>query len=276
MASLLQESLKLCASLDLNLRATKYRRCIKLSYYLTRKAMVRSLLISQGIITLFVIINLFVPPEYHGIIMTLYFIVFMSVFFVSTIRQQRKGSDVKEIVTGKKILVIKQEEVTELQSKDLELVKELKPLLKASGVSMLSMVIVLLWFFVVYPTYIQHYFNTTSSGVFGQVLKLLALYEVPVAISFIIQMVSRRLVKKYVNVLRSAEVYTTGIIGVPGFALKFPIQGYAVRVCPSRKFIDFAKSEGNMEILFRIYINDTEKLVDIISRYGRIRVDRIA
>ncbi|MEM2006743.1 MAG: DUF2208 family protein [Sulfolobales archaeon] len=237
--------------------------------------MIRSLLISQGIITLFVIINLFVPPEYHGIIMTLYFIVFMSVFFMSTIRQQRRGSNVKEIVAGKKILVVKQEEITELQSKDLELVKELKPLLKASGVSMLSMVIVLIWFFIVYPTYVQHYFTTTSNSIFGQVLRLLALYEVPVAISFIIQTVSRKLVKKYVNVLRSAEVYTTGILGVPGFALRFPIQGYRVRVCPSRRFIDFVKSEGNMEVLFRIYINDTEKLADIISRYGKIKVDRI-
>ncbi|MEM1623081.1 MAG: DUF2208 family protein [Sulfolobales archaeon] len=260
----------------LSLYATKYRRCIKLSYYLTRKAMVRSLLISQGIIALFVIINLFVPPEYHGIIMTLYFIVFMSVFFLSAVRQRRKGSDVKEIVTGRKILVIKQEEVVELQSKDLELVKELKPLLKASGFSILSMVIILVWFFVVYPTYVQHYFSTTDNGLLGQVLKLLTLYEVPVVISLIIQMGSRRLVKKYVNVLRSAEVYTTGIIGVPGFALKFPIQGYAVRVCPSRKFVDFAKSEGSVEVLFRIYTNDAEKLADIISRYGKIRVSRTA
>lgn len=208
--------------------------------------------------------------------MTLYFIVFTSVFLMSTIRQQRRGGDVKDIASGKKILVIKQEEVAELQSKDLELVKELKPLLKVSGISMLSMVLVLVWFFFVYPSFIQHYFTIPSNNTVAQVLRLLVLYEVPVAISFAIQFISRRLVKRYVNVLRSAEVYTTGIIGVPGFALKFPIQGYTVRACLTRKFIDFTKTEGNIEVLFRIYIKETEKLIDIISRYGKTRVDKIA
>lgn len=235
------------------------------------------MLISQGVIALFVVINLFVPPEYHGIIMTLYFLVFMSIFLASTIRQQRRGSDAKDIASGgKRILVVKQEEITELQSKDLELVKELKPLLKASGVSMLSMVIILMWFFFIYPSFVQHYFTTISDGVLNQVLRLLALYEVPVAVSFTIQTISRRLVKRYVNVLRSVEVYTTGIIGVPGFALKFPVQGYTVRVCPARKFVDFAKSEGNIEVLFRVYTSDTERLADIIAKYGRTRVDKMA
>lgn len=231
-------------------------------------------MISQGIITLFVVVNLFVPPDYHGIIMTLYFVVFMSVFMLSTIRQQRKGSNAKEIASGKKILVIKQEEITELQSKDLELVKELKPLLKASGVSMLSMVVVMLWFFVVYPSFVQPHFPGVGSSLLGRVVGLLVLYEVPVAVSFIIQTISRRLVKKYVNVLRSVEVYTTGIVGTPGFALKFPIQGYTVRLSPARKFVDFARNEGGVEVLFRVYANDAERLAEIISRHGKTRVDR--
>ncbi|MCX8184496.1 MAG: DUF2208 domain-containing protein [Sulfolobales archaeon] len=230
---------------------------------------------SQGVIALFVVMNLFVPSEYHGIIMTLYFVVFMSVFAMTTMRHQRLGSDAKDIASGKRILVIKQEEVAELQSKDVELVKELKPLLKASGVSLFSMAIIMMWFFVIYPNIIQPYFSA-SDGIYGQLLRLLTLYEVPVAVSFTIQTASRRLVKRYVNVLRSAEIYNTGIIGKPGFTAKFPIQGYSVKVYPMRKFVDFAKNEGGVEVLFRIYANDIERLVELISRYGKTKVDRIA
>lgn len=237
--------------------------------------MLRSLMISQGIISLFIVINLFVPQEYYNIIMPAYFIVFMAFVFLSTMKRYRGGSDTKEVVSGKKILTIKQEEATSLQMKDQELISELKPLLKVSMTSIISLVFVLIWFYAVYPGLIQPYFNA-SGDVMARVLGLLLLYEIPAVMSFTMQIGSRKLIKKYVNVLRTMEVYTTGVIGNPGFTLKFPIQGYSVRFCPSRSFVEFVKLEGGVEIIFRIYASDAERLAEVISRYGKVKVDKIA
>ncbi len=235
----------------------------------------RSLLIGQGVVCLFIVVNLFVPQEYQGLVMTLYFVSFMSIFMLTSLRQRARGSDVREIVSGRRILVIKREEVTELQSKDTELVGELKPLLKASGISMISLVLVMLWFFLIYPSLVQRHLPS-GDGAVERVIGLLVLYEVPIALSFSIQSLSRKLVRRYVNVLRSAEVYSTGIIGVPGFALKFPVQGYGIRACPRRGFVEFVKNEGGIEVLFRVYTSSVERLADVLSRYGKTKVDKIA
>ncbi len=246
-----------------------------MSYYPVRRTTARSLLISQGVVLLFILVNLFVPPEYQGVVVTLYFVAFMAIFMLTSLRQRAKGADVRDIASGRKILVIKQEEVTELQSKDLELVSELKPLLKVSGISMLSLVLALLWFFIIYPSLVQRLLPP-DGGVAERVVKLLVLYEVPITLSYTIQSASRRLVKRYVNVLRSVEVYSTGVLGTPGFALRFPVQGYGVRACPRRGFVEFVKNEGGVEILYRVYTNSVERLADVVARYGKTRVDRVA
>ncbi len=247
-----------------------------MSYYPTRRGLLKSAAMSQGIISLFIVINLFVLSEYRGIITTAYFIVFIAIFSYSMYRQKPRGSLTKDIVSGRKLLTIKQEEISGLQTKDLELVNELKPLLKASGLSMLSMILIMLWFFALYPTIVRPYVTGSDLGndLAKQVLDLLILYEVPVAVSMLMQLLSRRLMRIYLNVLRSAEVYTTGIIGLPGFALKFPIESYSVRVNHTRKFVEFVKKESGIEILHRIYCTDPERLADIISRYGRVKLEK--
>ena len=247
-----------------------------MSYYPTRRGLLKSVAISQGIISLFIVINLFVPPEHRNIITTAYFIVFIAIFSYSVYRQKPRGGLTKEILSGRKLLTIKQEEISGLQTKDLELVNELKPLLKASGLSIVSMILVMLWFFALYPTLVRPYVagSDLDNGIVKQVLDLLILYEVPVIISMSMQLLSQRLMRIYLNVLRSAEVYTTGIVGVPGFALKFPIESYSVRVDYTRKFVEFVKKEGGMEVLHRIYCTDPERLADIISRYGKVKVEK--
>jgi uncharacterized membrane protein len=245
------------------------------SYYPTRRGLLRSVLIGQGIIALFIVINLFVPPEYRGYITTAYFIVFIAVFSYSTFRQRPRGALTRDIASGRRLLTIKQEEVSGLQTRDLELVNELKPILKASGLSILSMVVIMLWFFL-YPTLVRPHIDGLGAGssVVAQVIDLLILYEVPVAISLTTQLLSRKMLKRYLNILRSAEVYTTGIVGTPGFALKFPVENYSVRANYTRKFVEFVRREGEFEILHRIYCNDPERLVDIISRYGKAKIER--
>ena len=251
-------------------------RCSRLAYYPTKRSMVRSLLVGQGIITLFVLINLFVPREYHQVVMILYFVVFTAIFGYSTIRRQRGGAKLEDIRSGRRVLVITQKEVADVQSKDLELVGELKPLLKASGLSMLSLVVAFAWFFFLYPSFVGPYITASGDDVLWRVVALLVLYEVPVATSFFVQMSTRRLVKRYVNVLRGIEVYTSGVIGVPGLSLKFPLQGYTVRVSFSRKFVEFVRNEGGIEVLHRVYAMDVERLAELISRYGRVKVERVS
>lgn len=233
-------------------------------------------MISQGIIILFIIINLFVPQEYYQMIMLAYFIVFMAIIFFSTMRRHRGGSDTKEIVSGRKIVTIKQEEVMNIQMKDQKLISELKPLLKVSMTSIILLVFVLIWFYAIYPGLIRPYFSASNGDVIMRVLSLLLLYEIPSIMSFTVQIGNRKLIKKYVNVLRAMEVYTTGIIGNPGFTLKFPIQGYSVRYSPSRNFVEFVKFESGVEVIFRIYASDVERLAEIISRYGKVKIDKIA
>jgi len=246
------------------------------SYYPTRRGLLRSVAMSQGLITLFIAINLFVPMEYRGMVTTAYFIAFVVLFSYSMFRQRPRGSLAKDIGSGRKLLTIKQEEVSGLQTKDLELVNELKPLLKASGLSVLSMVVVMLWFLALYPLLVKPFIigSGAGNGIVMQVLDLLILYEVPVVISMTMQVLSRRMLRRYLNLLRSVEVYTTGVVGVPGFAVKFPVESYSVRVNYARRFVEFVKREGGVEVLHRIYCNDPERLAELISRYGKVRVEK--
>ncbi len=239
-----------------------------MAYQFSRRQWAFSIAYGQTIIAILTIINVFYPQylNYTFII----FIIGMVVFTAITMKTQLKhitGKEAKEIKEGKRLFKSRPDEVKELQMKDPRLVQELKPMLKMTMVSFLSLIILLVW----YPTYFgwaRSFAADQAVDTMTKIAVFLAGYEIPYAIMMTINMFSRRRMKETVQVIMNYEIYDKGVVGT-GLVIKFPLDtNYAVRISPIRKFIELVKSEGGTTIRYRLYTKSYERLWDIIRKYG--------
>ena len=241
-----------------------------MAYQLSRRQWAFSIAYGQSMITLLVLLNVFFP-QYLNLTFII-FIIGMVAFTAITMKTQLRhivGKEAKEIKEGRKLFVGRPREVTELQRSDPRLVGELKPMLKSSLMSFLGLIVILVW----YPLY----FNVVGGvardpevDVITRVLLFLAGYEIPYLMITGMNLLSRRGVKEYIQVVNKYEVYDRGIVGM-GIAAKFPLEGYAVNVNPTRKFVELIKSSGKAVVKYRFYTKSYDRLADIIRRYGEPR-----
>ena len=239
-----------------------------MAYQFSRKQWAFSIAYGQTIIAILTIINVFYPQylNYTFII----FIVGMVLFTVITMKTQLKhitGKEAKEIKEGKRLFKSKPDEVKELQMKDPKLVQELKPMLKTTMLSFLSLIVLLVW----YPMYFGWARGFSAEPGVGDMTKVavfLAGYEIPYAIMMAINTLSRRRMRETVQVVMNYEVYDKGVIGT-GVVIKFPLDtNYVVRISPVRKFIEFVKTEKGVTTRYRLYTKSYERLWGIIKKYG--------
>ena len=241
-----------------------------MSYQLSRKQWIISLVYGQSMITLLTVLNVFYH-EYLGytfIIFILGMVVFMAIMMKSQLKHIT-SKEAKEIKSGRRLYRSNPQEVKELQAKDHKLVQELKPMMKSAAVSFLGMIIILIW----YPTYFGYARSIAeaTTDVLIKVIVFLAGYEIPYALITTINMIARRSVKEMVQVVTNYEIYDKGVLGM-GLTIKFPIDEnseYKVVVNPSRKFIEFVTKRGKTIIKYRLYTKSVERVADIIKRYGK-------
>jgi len=240
-----------------------------MAYQFSRRQWIFSITYGQTIIAILTIVNVFYPQylSYTFII----FIVGMVIFTAIMMKTQLKhitGKEAKEIKEGRRLFKSKPDEIKELQMRDPKLVQELKPMLKTTMLSFLSLLVLLLW----YPMYFgwAREFVTTPEGadVTMKIAVFLAGYEIPYAIMMTINMFTRRRMRETVQVVMNYEVYDKGIIGT-GVVVQFPLEEkYSIRISPIRKFIEIVRSEKGNTVRYRLYTKSYDRLWDIIKRYG--------
>ncbi len=238
---------------------------------MSRKYLLMSMAYGQAIILTLTVVNVFFPQYYSYTFII--FIAGMAVFMGLTMKRQLKhvtSTEAKEIKEGKRLFKADPKEIRELQTKDPMLIEEMKPMMKASLMAFLPLIIVFAW----YPYYfgrISTIVSNPETELWLRIVLYLAGYEIPYAIITVINFLNRRAIKNVVQVLSSYEVYDRGILGF-GLVIKFPIpEEYEVRVSPGRKFVELVK-KGKPVVRYRMYAKGYSRLADIIKRYGNPKV----
>lgn len=237
------------------------------AYYQSRKQLVFSLIYSQILIFSLAIINVFYP-QYYQYTFIAFFIV--AILFTSwSVRKSRIGSGISpsEIKVGRLLFKTPRNDVLELQSKDTELVSELKPMLKVSLLNLVIFPVFLVW----YWWYFDFIRTLTIEVAEYKFLAYLIGYEIPYGLVQIINLFGRRAVKSFVQVIAEYEVYDKGIVGT-GITLKFPLRAdqYRVEYNTKRMYVDLIQtsSSGRTLIKLRFYAKNPERLHEILRRYA--------
>lgn len=237
-----------------------------MAYYQSKKQLVFTLIYSQTLIFSLAVINVFYP-QYYQYTFILFFII--AILFTSwSIRKSRIGSGVSpsEIKTGRLLFKMTRNDVLELQSKDTELVSELKPMLKVSLLNLVIFPVFLVW----YWWYFDFIRTLTIEVAEYRFLAYLIGYEVPYGLVQIINLAGRRAVKFFVQVIAEYEVYDKGVVGT-GVTLKFPLRAdqYRIEHNAKRMYVDLIQtpSSGRTSIKIRFYAKNSERLYEILRRY---------
>lgn len=238
-----------------------------MAYYQSRKQLVFSLIYSQVIALSLAVINVFYP-QYYQYTFVVFFIV--AILFTSwSVRKSRVGGGVSpgEIKAGRLLFKASRNDVLELQSKDTQLVSELKPMLKVSLLNLVIFPVFLAW----YWWYFDFIRALAIEVVEYRFLAYLVGYEVPLGLVQIINLVGRRAVKSFVQVIAEYEVYDKGIVGA-GITLKFPLRTdqYGIEYNTKRMYVDLIQtpSSGRTIIKLRLYTKNPERLHEILRRYA--------
>lgn len=226
-----------------------------------------SIAYSQILIFMLATVNVFYP-QYYQYTFILFFIIAM-VFTTWSVRKSRVGGKVspEEVRSGRLLLKASRADIMELQSKDNELIAELKPMLKLSMLNLAILPIFFIW----YWAYFQ-FINTLTIVEVSEYrfLAYLIGYEVPFALVQILNLLSRRSVRVMVQVVSEYEIYDKGVLGT-GITIKFPFSNtqYRVEVNNKRMFVDLTQVSGSKSTLkLRFYSKNPERVYEIFRRYG--------
>ena len=241
-----------------------------MSFQMSRKQWILSLTYGQIIIVVLTILNVFYPQY-----LSYWFMIFIAVMFVYMyfmMRSQLKhitSKEAKEIKTGRLLYKSKSDEIRQLQVRDKELVKELKPMMKYTFLSFIILIATFAW----YPIYFG-YAGKISAGadITAKIIVYLIGYETPYAFVMGTNLISRRGMQEVVQVLNNYEIYDKGLLGM-GLTMKFPADDAPYRVIAnrSRKFVQFEEKKGKVTVKYRLYTKSVDRIIDILKRYGKLR-----
>ncbi len=241
-----------------------------MAYYQSRKQLLFSILYGQFLIFVLVIVNVFHPELY-----TFTFILFLISALIFTTVMMRKSKSVSkvplsEIRSGRLLYKADPSEVSEIQRNDVELIKELKPMLRLSIMSLaMSLATLLLWYRIYFP-YVNALLGESVNLTYKALMYLIG-YEVPYILISLVNQLSRRSVKEFVQILNSYEVYDRGLVG-SSIVLSFPLESskYRVLLNSKRGYVDIIHKSGKTVLKYRLYSKNPERLFDVIKWYGKL------
>jgi len=241
-----------------------------MSFQMSRKQWILSLTYGQIIIVVLTILNVFYPQY-----LSYWFMIFIAVMFVYMyfmMKSQLKhitSKEAKEIKTGRLLYKSKSDEIRQLQVRDKELVRELKPMMKYTFLSFIILIATFAW----YPIYFG-YAGKVSVGadITTRIIVYLIGYEAPYAIVMGTNLISRKGMQVVVQVLNNYEIYDKGLLGM-GLTLKFPVENAPYRIIANRtrKFVQFEERKGKVTVKYRLYTKSVDRVVDILKRYGKLK-----
>jgi len=239
-----------------------------MAYYQSRRQLLISILYSQFLIFVLVVVNVF-HPELYTYTFILFFISAL-IFTTYMMRKSRSASKVplSEIKSGRLLYKADFSEVSEIQRNDVELINELKPMLRLSMISLITLPLFFVWYYIYFP-YVNALLGEGVDLTYKAFMYLIG-YEVPYVLINVVNQLSRRSVKEVVQVLNSYEVYDRGLVS-SNIVLSFPLESgkYRVLFNNKRKYVDIIQKSGRTSLKYRLYSKNPERLFEVIKWYGK-------
>ena len=211
-----------------------------------------------------------------------FILVFILIIIIS-ILQNRSGKNPlgqektppEEILKGKKLY--EEQNARELQTKDLEIMRDMQEQSKFTMYTSMGMLIAMLYFFLLWG-YIDRFYEYvagyTGPGKLAEFLAFLIYFEGLFVINQAVYIWALRKVGK-VTMLQPAPAYTVtdkGIVikGLMGkTAITFPLpDDIELNVDEKRKFVELVKISKRTITKLRFYARNPKRLAEVIKRYG--------
>ncbi|MEB3807162.1 MAG: DUF2208 domain-containing protein [Desulfurococcales archaeon] len=211
-----------------------------------------------------------------------FILVFILIIIIS-ILQNRSGKNPlgqvkvppEEVLKGRKLY--EEENARELQTKDLDIMKDMQEQSRFTMYTSMGMFIAMLYFFLLwnYVDALYQYVSVyTGPGKLAEFLAFLIYFEGLFVINQLVYIWALRKVGK-VTMLQPAPSYTVtdkGIVikGLVGkTAITFPLpDDIEVNVNEKRKFVELVKKSKRTVTKLRFYAKNPKRLAEVIKRYG--------
>ncbi|MCE4600860.1 MAG: DUF2208 domain-containing protein [Desulfurococcales archaeon] len=211
-----------------------------------------------------------------------FILVFILIIIISVL-QNRSGKNPlgqarvppEEVLKGRKLY--EEENARELQTKDLDIMKDMQEQSRFTMYTSMGMFIAMLYFFLLWKyvdTLYQYVSVYTGPGKLAEFLAFLIYFEGLFVINQLVYIWALRKVGK-VTMLQPAPSYTVtdkGIVikGLVGkTAITFPLpDDIEVNVNEKRKFVELVKKSKRTVTKLRFYAKNPKRLAEVIKRYG--------
>lgn len=235
--------------------------------YQSRRSFALSQLYSQAMILVLAVLNTYYPQY-----LSYTFLVFIAISFVISffmLRSQFRGpspEQLKEIKGSKKLYEEDSSEVLRLMASDAQLSQEMRPLTRASLLSLFAILITLVWYYL----YFGYASNLTHDASVAEPFKFLAFligYEVPYALMAVVSISQRRASKTFAQIPRNYALFESGLVG-QGLVIRFPTDEYELKLESKRKFIELINRDEKRSMRIRLYSSKPDDLIELIRKHG--------
>jgi uncharacterized membrane protein len=235
--------------------------------YQSRRSFALSQLYSQAMIIALAVLNTYYPQYLSYTFLVFIVISFIISFFM--LRSQFKGpspEQLKEIRGSKKLYEEDGSEVLRLMASDAQLSQEMKPLTRASLLSMFAILITLAWYYL-YFSFASNLTHDPSVAEPSKFLAFLVGYEVPYALMAVVSISQRRASKAFAQIPRNYALFESGLVG-QGVVIRFPADEYEVKLDSKRKFVELVSRDEKRPARIRLYTSKPDELVELMKRRG--------
>ncbi len=241
-----------------------------------------SLLLSQALTVLYAFALTFLPADLYWVIMTLFFISYITIMIAINVRRMRistSSPDAQFVSSGRQIVKVDSKRALELMQSDAALNNELREQAKIMMIPMISLPVVFAIYYL-YAGYVMPIYSLHSDPLvrfLGNLIMFEIFFLVPIAINKILMRGKKAL---FVQPIMSFLITDRGIQGA-GVLVKFPIedQSIDIRCNRSRRFVEVVREQSNptsgkMIMIQRLYMDPREldKAVEAIKKYGKIAI----
>lgn len=241
-----------------------------------------SLIIPQMLTLIYALALTFLPGDMYWIIMTLFFISYMTVMIAINVRRMRASTnspDARFVGSGRQIVKMDSKRALEIMQSDTALNEEIREQAKMTLMPMISLPIV----FAIYYAYMGYVapIYLTHGDALTRFLGNLVMFE----IFFLIPMILNKLLMRgktaiFVQPVMSYLITDRGIQG-SGVLVKFPIEDHSIsiRCNRGRRFLELVREQNNpmsgkMIMIQRLYMDarELDKAAEAVRKYGKVDI----
>jgi len=224
----------------------------------------KKMLVIQQLSTFLIAAIMVFGGPYRWILFILYFI---AISWASLLLARKRSAKPDEVLAGK--VLYEEKNIREVVIRDEKLIEEMRVQGRVLTLTFATLIIAIIVFWIAgyfHTNFIEAVCATISNNIyFAEFLFWVVILEIIGIINLVLRKVL--MPKQQLPIMPNRYVVTDkGIVvpGIMGFALKFPLKGYNIKLDERRGFVEI---EGK-GLRLRLYTSKPRRLYDIITRFS--------